>query len=233
MKLSVFVRTYRNDFDWLPYCLERIRKHIKYHEIVICTPHDILLKRRMDVSDCKVVYVKEYTSGYLAQQSDKLNAWQWCEGDVIMYVDSDTMFYKDVCVEDFIVDGRINLLRTPYNQIHTHWQEIVAKAIGFKSEWEYMRRFPLLYWKETLININNNYPKIHQYINQQRKRLFSEFNFIGQFIERNEHHRYNLLDTNEGVPPEVCKQFRCWNQGWEFGKDKLLPAQIEQIQCLK
>jgi hypothetical protein len=207
MRLSVFIRTYRNDFDWLPYCLERIRKHIKYHEIVIVTPHDSLLKRRLDVSDCKVVRVSEHTSGYLAQQSDKLNAWQWCESEVIMYVDSDTMFYKDVCVDDFITDGRINLLRTRYDQIETPWQTITENAIGFKSDWEYMRRFPLLYWRETLVNINRDFPSLSQYINRIKNREFSEFNFIGQFIERNEYHKYNLLDTNDGVPPEVCKQF--------------------------
>jgi len=233
MKLSVFVRTYRNDFDWLPYCLERIRKHITRCEIVICTPHAELLKRRMDVSDCKVVKIMERCSGYMAQQSDKLNAWQYCEGDIIMYVDSDTMFYKDVKAEDFINEGRINLLRTPYAQIHTHWQDIVERAIGFRSDWEYMRRFPLLYWRQTLINLNAQYPHIHTYINRQNKRLFSEFNFIGQFIERFEYHKYNLLDTNNGVPEEVCKQFRCWSHGWEFGKDKLLPEQIKQIECLK
>lgn len=225
MKLSVFVRTYRNDFDWLPYCLERIRKHIKYHEIVICTPHDILLKRRMDVSDCKVVYVKEYTSGYLAQQSDKLNAWQWCEGDVIMYVDSDTMFYKDVKVEDFIVDGRINLLRTPYNQIETPWQSITEKAIGFKSDWEYMRRFPLLYWKSTIQGLNNAFPKIHQYINKVRNNSFSEFNFLGQYIERFDYDKYNLIDTNNYLPEEVCRQF------WSYSG--VTKEVIKEIQCLK
>ena len=128
MKLSVFIRTYRSDFDWLCYCLERVRKHIKYDEIVICTPHDTLLLRRVNVDDCKIIKVREFTSGYIAQQADKLNAWKWCEGDVIMFVDSDTMFYKNITVDDFISDGKINLLRTRYSQIHTHWQDIVEKA---------------------------------------------------------------------------------------------------------
>lgn len=224
MKLSVFVRTYRNDFDWMPYCLERIRKHISYHEIVIVTPHDTLLKRRMDVSDCKVIRVSESTSGYLAQQSDKLNAWKWCEGDVIMYVDSDTMFYKDVKVEDFIVDGKINLLRTRYDQIETPWQSITERAIGFRSDWEYMRRFPLLYWNQTLISINAQFPLIHQYIQKAKNNEFSEFNFLGQFIERFDSDKYNLIDTNDGLPDEVCKQF------WSYsGVNKETIKQIMEL----
>lgn len=225
MRLSVFVRTYRNDFDWLPYCLDRIRKHIKYHEIVICTPHDILLKRRMNVSDCKVVRVSERCSGYMAQQSDKLNAHLWCESEVIMYVDSDTMFYKDVCVEDFINNGKINLLRTPYSQIDTPWQDITERAIGFRSDWEYMRRFPLLYWRSTLETLNNGFPLIHKYIEKVRDRKFSEFNFIGQFIEQFDYDRYNLIDTNTGLPPEVCKQF------WSYSG--VNNETIKEIECLK
>lgn len=208
-KLSVFIRTFKGDLDWLPYCLEGL-KNIKYDELVICTP-DVNEVRQVISTECRLVQSKDRCDGYMSQQVDKLRAWEWCTGDVIMFVDSDTIFYKQVSVEDFIYAGRINLLRTRYSQIETPWQAITAKAIGYISEWEYMRRFPLVYWRDTLIAINNAFPTLPTYICRQRNRAFSEFNFIGQFIEKWDE-RYNLLDTNNGLPQEYCKQFRSWDR---------------------
>lgn len=209
MKLSVFIRTYKGDAAWLPYCLEGIERFVKYDEIVVVTPDPSVIKPLLKPHH-KLVTTRDVCDGYMSQQIDKIRAYEWCTGDIIMYVDSDTVFYKHCSVENFIYSGGVNLLRTPYSQIDSPWQRITEKAIGAKSDWEYMRRFPLVYWRETLLNISGIFPTLPMYISRQKNRAFSEFNFIGQFIELYETHKYNLLDTNNGLPEEYCKQFWSW-----------------------
>ncbi len=231
MKLSVFIRTYKGDFDWLPYCLAGLKKNVTYDELVICTPDVNELQPLITGIECKVVGTKDMVrDGWMAQQIDKMNAWQHCAGDVIMFVDSDTVFHTKVSLNDFVINGRINLLRTKYEDIQCdkgmfawlhRWKVVTAKATGFVSDWEYMRRFPFVYWRDTLVNINIAYPGLSFYITKQKNRGFSEFNFIGQFIERYEYHKYNLINTMDGMPPDVCKQFRSWDRVNENYKNEI------------
>jgi hypothetical protein len=102
--------------------------------------------------------------------------------------------------------------------------------IGFESEWEYMRRLPLIYWRETLVAINNAYPNLPQLALQEHKefnpprRAFTEFNFIGQFIEKYHYEYYKLIDTNEWLPEPIVKQF------WSYsGLTKEEENEIQEI----
>ena len=135
-----------------------------------------------------------------------------------MFVDSDVVFTKDVDVNYFLKDGKPFLLRTRYEDMPSdhavqNWQWITEKMIGFKSEWEYMRRLPLIYWRDTLVGITNSYPDLHTSALQEHKefqpprRAFTEFNFIGQFIEKFDYERYESIDTRDWLPEPIVKQF--------------------------
>ncbi len=218
-KLSVFIRTYRNDVKWLGYCLQGL-KRVKYDELVIVCP----------VEDRHIIYpvIKDYTDkfftttepceGYIAQQLDKLNAFRYCTHDYILFVDSDVVFTQDVDIKYFLKDGKPFLLRTRYDEMPAdhavqNWRWITEKMIGFKSDWEYMRRLPLLYLRETLVALHNAFPDVLEKALQKHsefeppRRAFTEFNYIGQFIERYHYEQYKLVDTKEWLPEPIVKQF--------------------------
>lgn len=235
-KLSVFIRTYKNDAKWLGYCLKGLRR-VKYDELVIICPEEdkaIIWNVIKDYS-CKFFQTKEICEGYIAQQLDKMKAHKYCTGDVILFVDSDVVFIEDVDVNYFIQDEKIFLLRTKYTDMPAdhavqNWQWITEKMIGFKSEWEYMRRLPLAYWRETLVAINNAFEDIDERALQKHdffkpaQRAFTEFNFIGQFIEKYHYHYYKLIDTNDWLPDPVVKQF------WSYSG--LTTEEEKEIQML-
>lgn len=219
MKLSVFIRTYRNDAKWLGYCLEGL-KRVKYDELVIVCPENDRRVIWPVIKDynCKFFQTKEICEGYIAQQLDKLQAHKYCTGDLILFVDSDVIFTKEVDVNYFLKEGKPFLLRTRYDEMPSdhgvqNWQWITEKMIGFKSEWEYMRRLPLIYWRETLLAISNSYPNLEKSALQEHKeftppgRAFTEFNFIGQFIERFDYERYELIHTKDWLPEPIVKQY--------------------------
>jgi len=217
MRLSIFIRTYRGDSKWLAYCLYGIKKFVKHDELIIICPkgdRQIIYDVAKDY-DHKLYTTKEKCNGYLAQQADKLRSPEWCTGDIIMIVDSDCIFKEPVGIDTFIKDEKPILLRTKYSSMDgavLQWQSITEKAIGFRSDWEYMRRLPLLFWRDTLIAVKNAFPNIQNHIEQQKGHEFSEFNFIGQFIEKWENHKYSIINTEEFLPKEVCAQFWSWSK---------------------
>ncbi len=212
MKLSIFIRAYRNDARWLFYSLQSIKKFVQHDELVIACPKKDaeIIRPLLNDYPHKFIETREICEGYLAQQIDKLHAHEWCSNDLIMITDCDAIFTHPITINTFMVGDKPLLLRTRYSSMTgdvLNWQGITEKAIGFKSDWEYMRRLPFIYWRETLSQIKNAFPLLPLYIAKQKNRSFSEFNFVGQFIEKWQSDKYEIVDTEDFLPPSIVKQF--------------------------
>lgn len=214
--VSIFIRSYSKDFDFLKYCIRSIELYCSgFLEVVIVVPASDISELRSIVSgkNIKTFGTTPRAEGYLDQQITKLEAYKYCQGEYILYVDSDVVFHTPTTPENFFDGASPIVLKTKYSSLDDNarvWQGITARAIGFEPQWEYMRRLPLIFSAKTLKNIAKDYPNLIGYVEAARNREFSEFNFIGAYAEACEGDGYAFIDTEEFLPSAVTEQFWSW-----------------------
>lgn len=220
MTVDIFIRTYRNDLEWLSYALKSIHKYvIGYRNIIVAIPTDDV-RLLSHLTQEKVVGVHDLEDGYLGQQLTKMQAWRLTDADAVVFWDSDVVATRPIDVrEEYFRDGKIITYKTRYASLGDAcpWQPITAKAVGFVPEWEYMRRMPLVYWTETLRHSEEFMETVHgvkldRYISSQSHRAFSEFNVLGALADFHKHPKYLFIDT-ESVDMPPCAVDQMWSWG--------------------
>jgi hypothetical protein len=214
MTTAIFIKTYIKDLEWLKHCLDSISRFASgFSEVILVADEDCrgLIPKNTCVT--KVVFVKSWQNGYIQQQYEKLRAHELTEADTILFVDSDCVFFRPFCPDDFIVDGKPVLLKTRYESVGDGivWKRLTESTLRFAVDFEYMRRMPLIYRRDTLIALRNAYPEMRSILFRMPGRDFSEFNVLGAFIERYESTQYHILNTEtDCLPPLFCRQFWSW-----------------------
>lgn len=209
--IDIFVKSYRKDFKLLHYSLLSIAKNVTgYNNIIILIPEKDkhLFDTRNLPERTLVHYVKEYGSGYLFQQWCKLSAFKYCYSEFIMFSDSDLIYDKPINLQDYISDGKPEILYTNYSQLTDAlcWKESTELLMGETVDYEYMRRNALIYHRSTLEAISKWQPNL-EYIIMNSVR-FSEFNLMGAYAVKFEYEKYNFINTDY----------------WQF-----VPAKVEQL----
>ncbi|NCZ53069.1 MAG: hypothetical protein EBY81_04155, partial [Verrucomicrobia bacterium] len=151
--VDLFIRSYKKDFEWLSYCLKSCAKSAKgFRQIHIVVPHGD--QHELNHLTLEKVHIcPRYAEDYLGQQVTKLNADLYSDADFICHIDSDTVWLHDVSPKDFIHKGKAIMYYEPYDKIgECPWQPIIEEAVGWKPEFEFMRRpphtFPRWIYKE-------------------------------------------------------------------------------------
>lgn len=214
MSTSIFIKTCLKDLEWLRYCLESIRKYaIGFDEVVIVADRSCIghINSILNGTE-RVAYVKDQENGYIYQQYVKLHADAYVRSEYVLFVDSDVVFHTEFSPEEFMRDGKPILLKTRYGNLGNGeaWRAVTERAVGFPVEWEYMRRFPLLYRKDTVTAFRNAFHGVVESLKRLQGNEFSEFNAIGAFIEKYEPDKYFISDTEQWMPPTVAKQWWSW-----------------------
>lgn len=227
MKVSIFIRSYHKDIKWLNYCLQSIHKNLKgWDEIVVCIPigQDALLSH---LTAEKVVTCPIYKDDYLNQQISKLQAYKWCQGEYVLFVDSDVMFKPGAQVSDYFYDNKPIIMKADYNSVGDAicWKKPTEKLFRETIESEFMRAAPQLFHKKTLEEFSLMFPNIESYIQEQPYREFSEFNALGYFAYKYCTQDYSIVDVTNGVPeylPEnKSKQFWSWRKDWHNAQKEI------------
>jgi glycosyltransferase involved in cell wall biosynthesis len=217
--VSVFIRTYEGDLDWLKYCLASLHRNLTgWDEIVICIPEGQEHKLRELITDERVVTCPIYADDYIGQQVSKLQAHRHIRGEFILFVDSDVVFHPGSDVSAYFQDGKPVILKESYKRLTAHgqvsiskWQEVVYRTFGKRPSHEYMRRAPQLFWTETLVSLDRALPRLEAHALSQPYRLFSEFNILGYYAEMHEPAGYVFLDLeHEAFPPNPASQNWSW-----------------------
>jgi len=213
--ISIFIKSYRNDFSFLHYGQKSIEKFVTgYSEVVVVVPEwdveifDSVISG-IDV-DVTLVPVKEYGDGYLYQQFVKMTAHQFCSQDYIMFVDSDCVFTSPVDISP-TENYKPDILMTDYADVGDAicWKGPTERWIGCSVNYEYMRRIPLVYRSATLLSISMERPFLEREIMDSGK--FSEFNAMGIWAHLNEPENYNFIDTAKWeYAPHIARQFWSW-----------------------
>lgn len=195
MKVSAFIRTYRNDFGWLEYCLRSLKKYGgAFCEVVVACPAKDLneMVSRFDVRrdlppNLKLIGVPEFTvNGYIDQQITKCHADEFCEGDFIMHLDSDCMATEPIKFEPFFSDGLPKLLFRKWEDAGGAqvWKPITKSVLIREPLFETMPAMPFLYHRSTHELFRRHITDIHgrDFVKYaSRLAQFSEFNAIGNF----------------------------------------------------
>ncbi len=234
--ISIFIRTYHADINWLNYCLKSIHKNLKgWDEIVICIPtgQEHLLNH---LTAEKVVVCKTYKEDYVGQQISKLDAYKHCKGEFILFVDSDVVFFEGADVRDYFQDNKPVILYDKYENVGEAicWKKIVEKIFKEDVPFEFMRRAPQLFNKSTLEHFSQLFPDIENYAISQPHRQFSEFNILGFFAHKHEPENYIFIEAKfvtgshenkvEGLPEN--RSFQAWSWG---GITEEVQLKLDQI----
>lgn len=224
---DIFIRTYPGDYPWLEYCLQSISKFCSgFRKLWIITPQvNPQPEGSLLLADGSLLPVQwkqmndETEDGYLAQQITKLYADVITDyqPDYILHVDSDVIFTKPTTPGDFMEDGKVVWLMTPYKDIETPWQPVTEKFMGEPVEFEFMRRFPIMVPRWV-------YPRVREfchirhdmilsnYVQMQPHRAFSEFNVLGAYCYKYHHDKFHFQNTLfRDLPVESAKQFHSWS----------------------
>lgn len=208
--IDVFYKTYHQDKKWLEYSLRSLTKFVTgYNNVIILIPiKDKRYFEGMVLPERTIVhYVNEYGNGYLYQQVCKIQAHKYSNADYILFSDSDLIFDHPINLQDFIADGKPEILYTSYDKVGDAicWKEPTESFIKDPQEFEWMRRNALIYHRSTLEAIEKYEPNL-EYIIMNSVR-FSEYNAIGAYANKYEKEKYNFVNTDtwEYVRPKAVQ----------------------------
>lgn len=219
--MTIFIKTYLNDLEWLKHCLKSVAKYASGFEIVIVADENC--KNVLDgwnLTKEKVVYVRPSYEGYLFQQEVKLRAFEYVSTEYVMFIDSDCIFTDFVTPDFYMRNGKPRMLMTPYVDIPEvlFWKEITDKAIQYDVEYEFMRCQPLVYHTSTLVNLWNNHSShFLPLLRTAQNRQFSEFNLLGAYAFKYENEKYSFINTRDEIPYNPMIQF--WSYSGLTKKD--------------
>ena len=222
--IDIFYKSYSKDFGLLHFSLESLKRNVTgYNNVVVLIPEKE--KELFDTSNLPertlVYYVKEYGQGYLYQQVCKLQAYNYCFAEFIMFSDSDVIFDHKIDLQDFVTDGKPEILYTDYGKVGDAicWKKPTTDMIGEEMIFEFMRRFPLIYYRSTLENIAKWKPDLENIIMTSSR--FSEFNLIGAYSFKFEPHNYTLINTDNWTYTEPAVSQVWSHSSKEEGADEL------------
>ena len=219
---DIFIRTYPADYQWLEYCLAAIYQFATgFRKIWVASPST---QGAMKVTNLPQnmewkVLNDESEDGYLAQQITKLYADVITDyqADYILHIDSDVILTREITPQNFFApNGKLYWLYTPYTSLQTPWQPIMEKFMIETQEFEFMRRFPMMFPRWLYPKLREFCYKIHhriisEYIRHQPYRAFSEFNALGCYAWKYHQDKFEWVHTNKvDLPISFAQQFRSW-----------------------
>lgn len=236
MKTSIFIKSCQKDFPYLEWCRKSIQKFAKnFHEVVLCLNEG----EQFDWPGAKIVHYREKMTPYLGQQAVKCSADSLCEGDYILFQDSDTIFTKYIHPDDFFINGKPYWLLTPYEEARNDqqvWRGPTEKFLGQSFGYEGMRRHPLVVPRGVLERIRgfcsykhgvslDEYIKAQSVPNSPLALSFSEWNAVAAFAFTHCPDQFHWIDTSKEEPPEGC----C-DQGFSHGGPSRLQEDIAKFR---
>lgn len=204
---TIFIKSYQKDFKLLYYALKSIQLNVKGNYDVLLmldNGHELPDHFKEVLNNVRVVYVERDGNGYLWQQICKLNANKYTNSEYILYSDSDVIFDHEINIDDFISDGKPEILYTDYSKVDGAiiWKKPTEDFMKESVQYEFMRRNNCIYHRSTLESIWNYEPNL-KYIVLNSER-FSEFNVLGAYAFKFENDKYNFVNTDnwEYTPPK-------------------------------
>lgn len=238
MKHSLFYKSRKEDFPWLEYSRDSVRKYVSgFDEIVLCLPEG----QTFDWPEAKIVHVRESFNPYGFQQLCKLYADTWCSGDYITYQDSDTIWTKPVKPQ-YLIAGRCpEWPIRPFKdarQDQQVWRDVIRKYMKEEPQYEGMARHPFTVHRSSLRKLRSHCEMTHDcslgdYIEQQFRGTtgavlnFSEWNILAAFCLKYCWADYHWVDLSKESATEPV----CW-QGFSHGGPQRMEEDLAKFREL-
>lgn len=208
MIADLFLRTYKGDYQWLPYLFRSLNRYARgWRTLHVVFPEGQPAPQVPELvapefcSSVEYHTCPVYANDYLGQQITKLRAWEWSDADVIGYLDSDLVFTRP------FVPRRTGLVEArEWADVGDAvcWREPTADLLGWVPPYETMSRHPFIYPREVV-------KACYEHVGGEASLLgygkhFSEFNLLGNFALA-KHGFHPAPPTG----PDLCQQFRSWD----------------------
>jgi FkbM family methyltransferase len=218
---DLFLRTYRRDYQWLPYLFRSLNRHARgWRRLIIVVPEG----QERDFPDlpelaepefCEAVDFATspvYQNDYIGQQISKLRAWELTDADAIGYLDSDMVFTRPFVAGALPgpsmgahPDGIGARPWSAAGAARDAWYEPTRDLLGFEPTHETMCRHPFVYRRETIQGCYEHAGGEEGLLDYVARTGFSEFNLLGNFaISRG-------CPTYRPSGPELQRQFRSYD----------------------
>lgn len=198
--ITIFIKSYKKDYKLLYYSLLSIQKYVKgdYDVLLMLDKGEDLLDNITGIlkDNIRVVWVNKERNGYLFQQWCKISAHKHTNSEYILFSDSDCIFNREINVNDYVKDGKPEILYTDYSKVGDAicWKQPTEAFIKETVQYEMMRRNCLIYHRSTLEAIEQYEPNLkHIILNSER---FSEFNAMSAYAWKYERDKYNFVNTD-------------------------------------
>lgn len=232
--IDLFIKSYSKDFWLLYYALDSIKKNVTgYNNLILVIPeHEKELFDTRQLPDRTLIhYVPERSPGWLWQQYLKMTAHKYCFADFICFSDSDCIFTTPVNLQDYVTDGKPEILCTKWEQVGDAvcWREPTEKFIIEPVSHERMRRNNMIFHRSTLEGIEKFAPNLQEFIMQSER--FSEFNAMAAYAFKYEKEKYTFVDTDEWtyVPP---MSVQVWSHAKRDGSETHLKEWIRILETI-
>jgi hypothetical protein len=173
--LQLLIRSWRGDIDYAALAALSASFHIaKALEIVIVVPEQDLSLFKSKTWPAKVALKGEpnfFSEDDLQQKYTKLMADEYCAGDYILHLDSDTVISRPVLRKDLIWRGRPSILYAPYETLPDTaraWKEGTSAAMAIPVEHDFSRSATHMYHRST-------YPRARKYLEDVHGTTLIEF----------------------------------------------------------
>lgn len=134
------------------------------------------------------LFTDPWPDGYSHAMYIKACADYWCEGELIVLLDSDTMLLEKADTKEFLEDGKLvipYLFWTEHNEMFANspWQKIRERVMGVSTDpMHYMARMPIAFWRSTFEGLRRHVIKLHG------KEKFEDAVYSGVAFD---HHKFN------------------------------------------
>ncbi len=194
MNISIFIRSYAKDKEWLRLCLTALSKRLQGQstqpeEIVVAIPKgDRETFSGFPFGKIEVMWVQaRHPNPYIDQQITKTLAETYCRGDFILHVDSDSIAREPLDLDDYFIHGRPKLLFRSWDAAGTGicWKDVTTQVLRVEPCFETMPSIGIMYHRSTHgVSFDSWVGSVGN---------LSEFNAIGNYAHRFTPEAYHFI----------------------------------------
>ena len=221
MITDLFLRTYDQDAQWLPFLFRSLARHARDFRdlIVVAPPGSASVKATVDgatplllsqlvVSRVRLETCQAYEDDYNGQQVSKLRAWELSSADEVLYLDADLVVIQDLTpyTRRGLIEGR------PWADVGDAvcWKEPTERLLGVETKLEVMARHPFQHPVQLVRRCYEHVGGQARLLSYPKGWHFSEFNLLGSYAHLIEG-RSVMLSTDEDWQTDVVRQFRSYD----------------------
>jgi hypothetical protein len=235
MRVSIFIKSWLQDLEWLAYALRFLECHWMEEEPQISIVLDEDCRGEFDPNafalDLNVYYRVPWPDGYCHAMWIKTLADHFCTGDYILLMDSDCMLLEPFHWEDLADGQQPRLGYVDYSEHtalfpHSPWKKVTERLTKAKAIRHYMSRSPILYHRDTFEGMRDWLAQMHERYYDSLVYSDKEFNpikfadhpitlmdydLLGAYADRYQREKYQFIHEFK-MPPNRWHQYHSWTQ---------------------